>query len=82
VGCVTDTVTIEELFSEFPGRFIVATSDAARLQERAAAADVPLRHLAVARGDVVTIGDAISCSLETLRQTRDHSLTRELAVTP
>ena len=70
-----------ELFSEFPGRFLVATSNAAALLARAASAQVPAVQIGVVGAARLTIGSLIDLSLDELRGRHENSLTDALSST-
>lgn len=63
-----------ELFSEFPGRFVVATSDPAAFSARAAHASVPVAVLGIVGGERLTIGSAIDLSVEEIASRRSGAL--------
>jgi phosphoribosylformylglycinamidine synthase len=63
-----------ELFSEFPGRFVVATSDPSAFLARAELAGAPVAILGVAGGDRLTIGSAIDLSVEEIASRRAGAL--------
>jgi phosphoribosylformylglycinamidine synthase len=68
-----------ELFSEFPGRFVMATSDVRALQERAGRAGVPVVVLGVAGGAALRIGSAIDLSVDDVTVRRANALETALA---
>jgi phosphoribosylformylglycinamidine synthase len=63
-----------ELFSEFPGRFLVATKDPADFHLRAAATGVPVAVLGVVGGDRLTIGTLIDVSVDDISIQRAGAL--------
>jgi phosphoribosylformylglycinamidine synthase len=66
-----------EFFAEFPGRFLVGTSDAAALLARAAAANVPAVVLGHVGGDALAIGD-VHLSVEQVAAQRRNALEDQL----
>ena len=68
-----------ELFSEFPGRFIVATRDAEAFSDRAHAAGVPVFELGVATGARLVIGSSIDLSVAEITSRRHGALEDALA---
>jgi phosphoribosylformylglycinamidine synthase II len=68
-----------ELFSEFPGRFVVATSDVESLRARAHDAGVPLLEIGFATGDRLVIGSAIDLRIKEITERRQGALERALA---
>jgi len=69
-----------ELFAEFPGRFIVASSDGAAFSARAAAAGVPVVALGRVGGSRLVIGEHVNVSVEQIGSQRSSSLARALAL--
>jgi len=67
-----------ELFSEFPGRFVMATNDLAAFSARAIGAGVPFAILGTAGGDRLTIGSAIDLSVEEIASRRAGALVEAL----
>ncbi|MGA7834142.1 MAG: phosphoribosylformylglycinamidine synthase subunit PurL [Acidimicrobiales bacterium] len=63
-----------ELFSEIPGRFIVATSDAAAFTRRADAAGVAVCRLGSVGGDALVIGSLIELSVAEIANRREGAL--------
>jgi phosphoribosylformylglycinamidine synthase len=63
-----------ELFSEFPGRFVVATNDLEALKERALAAGVPIFELGVATGTRLIIGSLIDLPVREIASKRTGAL--------
>ena len=55
-----------EAFTEFPGRFLVATTDPAGLVAAAEAAGIPAVTLGMVGGDRLTIDDLIDLPVEVL----------------
>ena len=81
VGVVVDAVTnVRELFSEFPGRFVVATTDPDALVGRAAAAGVSTTRLGSCEGVRVRVGSLITLSLDELVVRGRDALARALEV--
>ena len=68
-----------ECFSEFPGRFIIATSDPSAFLRRAAGAGVDHVALGSCRGQQLRIGAAIDLSVDELSRRRSAALTDALA---
>jgi phosphoribosylformylglycinamidine synthase len=75
---VTAAVEHAELFSEFPGRFVMATSDPAVFGERCASAGVPLLVLGIAGGDRVKIGE-VDLDVSEIESRRRTALEEALA---
>ena len=69
-----------ELFAEFPGRFVVATSDASAFAARAHAAGVPFTLLGTAGGTRVQLGALVNLDLADVVRTRESALVRDLAL--
>jgi phosphoribosylformylglycinamidine synthase subunit PurL len=69
-----------ELFSEFPGRFVVATSDAESFTQRAEAAGVPVAVLGACGGNSLVIGSTIDLSVEEIVARREGALVDALEV--
>ncbi|MDE3044948.1 MAG: phosphoribosylformylglycinamidine synthase subunit PurL [Acidobacteriota bacterium] len=69
----------DELFSEFIGRFVVATSDAPGLVERARAAGVTATLLGRCGGERFQIDGLVDVDLATLRARRSGALEARLA---
>jgi len=67
-----------ELFSEFPGRFVMATSDPEAFGARCAAAGVPLFVLGIAGGDRIKIG-AVDLDVSEIESRRRTALEAALA---
>ncbi len=67
-----------ELFSEFPGRFVVATSNPSALLARASAAGVSSLVLGIADGDRLTLAPVIDLALEQIRARRSGALEEAL----
>jgi phosphoribosylformylglycinamidine synthase len=68
-----------ELFSEFPGRFVVATSDAAAFGARAKAAGVDCALLGSIGGNRLRIDGAIELSVDDISKRRRDALEDALA---
>jgi phosphoribosylformylglycinamidine synthase II len=69
-----------ELFSEFPGRFVMATSDAEAFSARAGAAGVPVATLGVVGGDRLRIGTMIDLTVGDIAARRRNALEVALAL--
>ena len=81
-GVGVDVIELEshaELFSEFPGRFVMATSNLEAFLARAAAAHVPVTVLGSAGGSTLQIGTSIDLSVQALGAKRRHALEEALA---
>jgi phosphoribosylformylglycinamidine synthase len=76
---VEELSTHGELFSEFPGRFVMATSDLKRFTTRCAAAGVPMDKLGVVGGDRLRIGAMIDLSVSDIEGRRRNALEDALA---
>jgi phosphoribosylformylglycinamidine synthase II len=82
IGAVLDEFeTHGELFSEFPGRFVMATSDVEAFTQRAAAAGVPVAVLGTCGGDALVIGSTINLSVEEISARREGALVDALEAT-
>ena len=68
-----------ELFSEFPGRFVMATSDVAAFSERAKSAGVPIAVLGTVGGDTLSVGSTINISVSEIESRRSNALSSALA---
>jgi phosphoribosylformylglycinamidine synthase len=68
-----------ELFSEFPGRFVVATSDVDAFAARVHASRVPMAELGYATGDRLVIGSTIDLRLGEITSKRRDALEDALA---
>jgi len=68
-----------ELFAEFPGRFVIATSNVEAFAARAHAVGVPLVELGYATGDRLVIGSVIDLRLGELSAKRRDALEDALA---
>jgi phosphoribosylformylglycinamidine synthase II len=68
-----------ELFSEFPGRFVMATNDLGRFSARCASAGVPLYVLGTVGGERLRIGGMIDLSVEEIERQRRTALEDALA---
>ena len=80
VGVTVDELESHgELFSEFPGRFIVATSDPSALLARAERAGAPAVVLGVAGEASLRIGSMVDLSVERVCDRRAHALEDSLA---
>jgi phosphoribosylformylglycinamidine synthase len=67
-----------ELFAEFPGRFVMATSDAEALLARAEARGVRAQIIGSVGGDRVTIGTLIDLAIEEVAARREGALSDAL----
>jgi len=67
-----------ELFSEFPGRFVMATSDVDGFSARAHQAGVPVAVLGVAGGSSLRVGAAIDLTVSDIAARRVNALTTAL----
>ena len=79
VGAVWRNRSHGELFSEFPGRFVVATNDAARF--RRAEARACLQCAGLGRWRRVRVGATIDLSVEEIAARRDGALVEALEAT-
>jgi phosphoribosylformylglycinamidine (FGAM) synthase-like enzyme len=68
-----------ELFSEFPGRFVMATNDVAAFQTRAELAGVPVARLGVVAGAELRIGSMINVAIDDVASRRRGALEASLA---
>jgi len=68
----------DECFAEFPGRFVVATSDAASLLARAGAAGVPTEVIGTVGGDRYRLGDVIDLDVNVVADSRRDNLPTQL----
>ena len=69
-----------ELFTEAPGRFVVATRDPAALLDRAASADVEATVLGVAAGDRLALGEGCDLAVGDLAERRASALPAALGL--
>ena len=69
-----------ELFSEFPGRFVMATSDVEGFLARARGAGVATSRLGTAEGDRLRIGSLVDLSRDEITRRRDGALVEALAL--
>jgi phosphoribosylformylglycinamidine synthase len=67
-----------ELFSEFPGRFVMATSDPEAFMARAA--DLPVFVLGTVGGSSLVIGSTINLDVATIASRRQGALESSLAI--
>ena len=67
-----------ELFAEFPGRFVMATSDAESFVARALDAGVPVTLLGTVGGDIVNLGGLLSVSVQEIARHRSQALEEAL----
>ena len=63
-----------ELFSEFPGRFVMATSDGAAFSSRATLAGVSVTRLGRCEGERLTVGSMIDLSVSEITARRRDAL--------
>ncbi len=63
-----------ELFSEFPGRFVVATSNVEAFSERAAAAGVPVAVVGTVGGERLHLGDLVNIEVAEIAARRGGAL--------
>jgi phosphoribosylformylglycinamidine synthase len=76
-GVGAETVDLEghaELFSEFPGRFVMATNDVDAFQGRARAAGVSTARLGMVGGDSLRVGSTIALSVARITSRRRDAL--------
>ncbi len=76
---VIELTSHAELFSEFPGRFVMATSDVEAFKARAAAHAVDVVELGVIGGTRLTIGSKIDLPVERIASRRTSALEDALA---
>ncbi len=76
---VSEPVAHGELFSEFPGRFVMATSDVAAFSARGAVAGVDVVLLGLVGGDRFQIGGLIDLSVSEIERRRRVALEEALA---
>jgi phosphoribosylformylglycinamidine synthase len=77
---VGESVDPAELFSEFPGRFVMATSNPTAFAQRATDAGVPVTALGTVGGDELVISDLVRLSVDVVRDRRSNALARALAL--
>jgi phosphoribosylformylglycinamidine synthase len=70
-----------ELFSEIPGRFVMATSDLDALWRRAEVAGVPIALLGTCGGEALVIGSMINLSVDDITSRRDGALVDAIEAT-
>jgi phosphoribosylformylglycinamidine synthase len=68
-----------ELFSEFPGRFVMATSDVEAFSARCEAAGVPVLPLGTVGGDRVRLGEMVDLAVSDIERRRRNALEEALA---
>jgi phosphoribosylformylglycinamidine synthase len=68
-----------ELFSEFPGRFVMGTSDVEAFMARADVAGVPVTRLGVVGGPELRIGSLVRLSVQDVTSRRRGALEESLA---
>jgi phosphoribosylformylglycinamidine (FGAM) synthase-like enzyme len=76
-GLGADVVELEghaELFSEFPGRFVMATSDVEAFQARARQAGVSTTKLGTVGGESLRVGSMIDLPVTRITSTRRDAL--------
>jgi len=76
-GLGADVVELEghaELFSEFPGRFVMATSDVEAFQARARSAGVPTSRLGTVGGESLRVGSMIDLPVTRIAARRRDAL--------
>ncbi len=71
--------TSAELFSELPGRFVMATSDVDAFITRASAFGISTTVLGVVSGERLSIGTAVDLSVAQIAAKREHALEDALA---
>jgi phosphoribosylformylglycinamidine synthase subunit PurL len=76
---VQDFSVHAELFSEFPGRFVMATGRPDALRERCAAAGVAAKVLGSVMSDRLVIGEFIDLSVSDIARRRRDALEKALA---
>ncbi len=81
IGARVDGVAPEELFSEFPGRYILATSDPEELLSRALAAGVDAQVLGIAGGSRLRVG-GVDLAVEVIARRRGGALVDALERNP
>jgi hypothetical protein len=77
---VTELESHGELFSEFPGRFVMATNDAGSFVDRARAAGVEVVTLGTIGGARLRIGGQVDLSVEQIVHRREGALVEALAL--
>ena len=75
---VEEPVEHAELFSEFPGRFVVATGDLAAIAARCSLAGVALTPLGIVGGDRLQVGE-VDVAVIDLERRRAGALEEALA---
>jgi phosphoribosylformylglycinamidine synthase len=68
-----------ELFSEYPGRFVMATNDLEAFRARGAAAGVALEVLGTVGTDRLRIADLVDLSVSDIQSRRQYALEEALA---
>lgn len=76
---IVDLESHGELFSEFPGRFVMATSNAEAFVARAKSANVPVTVLGTVGGTTLQIGTSITLSVGDIVNRRRDALEDALA---
>jgi phosphoribosylformylglycinamidine synthase subunit PurL len=81
IGAVLEELEAHgELFSEFPGRFVVATNDVNAFTNRATAAGVPVALLGTCGGGALVVGSTINLSVDEIVARREGALIDALDV--
>jgi phosphoribosylformylglycinamidine synthase len=78
-----ETISLEgrgEFFAEFPGRFVVGSSNVEALVARATAAGVPALVLGTVTGDALRLGDDVNVPVSELSARRSGALSSQLRV--
>ena len=80
VGAVIDELESHaELFTEFPGRFVMTTNDVAAFTARAALAGVPVTRLGSVGGANLRIGTVVDLAVADVAARRGGALEASLA---
>jgi phosphoribosylformylglycinamidine synthase II len=80
LGLEVDEITDHaELFSEYPGRFVMATNDLDSFTARCAAAGVAVQSLGTIGADRLRIGELVDLSVSDIESRRRYSLEEALA---
>jgi phosphoribosylformylglycinamidine synthase len=78
-----ETISLDgrgEFFAEFPGRFVVGSSNVEALVARATAAGVPALVLGTVTGDALRLGDDVNVPVSELSARRSGALNSQLRV--
>jgi phosphoribosylformylglycinamidine synthase len=78
VGCTLDVDDPDELFTELPSRFLVATSDPEALCAQAEADGIPAAVLGRAEGDRMKVGTLVDVAVSALCEAYEGRLAGEL----